>query len=68
MNGIQFIREVQSALPVIARELREYRDACGGCDHSVGVCQCELDRLVERVNGLEDAALSLVLPGSSAHS
>lgn len=32
-------------------ELEEYSEYIGGCDHSVGICQCDLDRLIEEARG-----------------
>lgn len=32
------------------KELAEFAHDLGGCDHSVGICQCELNRLLDRVN------------------
>lgn len=30
-------------------ELKEFAEDLGGCDHSVGLCQCDLDTLLEAV-------------------
>lgn len=46
---------VAAAVPVLA-ELREFIKDSGGCDHSVGICMCEVIRKADEL----DAALAKV--------
>ena len=45
-------QRLRDALTEANTELQQLAKDCGGCDHSVGICQCSLDGLIERITEL----------------
>lgn len=46
-NPITLLREAQISHRNLLAEAKETLEAVGGCDHSVGICACELVRRIE---------------------
>lgn len=53
MNIIELLVKLATSHAALLAEAEETLEACGDCDHSVGICNCKLQRTIENATALQ---------------